>query len=142
MALENSLRRVLVARLTDSVSVAPHEVTVPFAAYGRKPLHLLALSRLMLDPGVLLLRLAWRWQRAPLTLGQLGGQAVQLISPFVIADAPAGKPGLLDPIDKLARTGPAIGVEVAGALLPAMLMLLQQHRQMLADVCGPIQNAV
>ena len=128
VALKDSLRTVLVPRLAHPIGVAPHQLALLLPTHRRKLLHLLALSRLVLDPSVLLLRLIDRRQRTPLARGQLGGQAVQFIGPLVVADAPTTKPSALNPVEVFAGARTAVGVEVIGAALPAMLMLVEQHR--------------
>src|SRR5437879_5345707 len=96
----------------------------------------------MFDPGVLLLRLAGGRRRAPLGFGQFGGQAVQLVGPFVITDAPAAELSALDPVEVLAGAGATVGVEIAGPTRPAMLVLVEQYRQVFAHVAGAVEDAI
>src|SRR6266487_5083436 len=142
VSLKDSLRTILVPRLAHPIRVAPHQVSVFLPTHRCKLLHLLTFSGLVLDPSVLFLRLIGRRLHTPLALGKLGGQAVQFIGPLVVADTPTGKTGLLNPVEILAGAGTAVSVEVIGTALPAMLMLLEQHRQVLAHVAGSIENAV
>src|ERR1017187_4227827 len=140
--LKDGLRAARVCRFAHHIRIAPHQIPVVLPARHRKALRLLAFSGLVFDPRILLLPLVgWR-QRAPLALGHVRRQPVQLVGPLVVADTPAGETGLLNAVDKLARAGTAVGVKVAGALLPARLMLVEQHPQVLAHVAGPVENPI
>src|SRR6266478_8897568 len=119
--LKHGSRTVLLCSLAGHIRVVVHQVAVVLPAHGGELLHLGAFSRLMLDPGVLLLRLVgWR-QSSPLALGQLGRQPVQLVGPLVVADAPATKFSQFNAVEEFARAGAAVGVQIAGPALPAML---------------------
>src|SRR6516162_8420136 len=142
MPFKDPLRGVLVSRPTRPESIPPHQITLLLPTYRGKLLHRLALPGLVFDPGILLLKLAGGRQRTPLALRQFSGQSIQFISPFVIADAPATKTGLLNPVNEFARAGAAVGIQIARTVLPAMLVLIQQHGQVLADVTGSVQNPI
>src|ERR1035441_5719285 len=140
--LKDGLRAARLCRFAHHIRIVPHQIPVVLPAGHRKPLCLPAFSGLVFDPRILLLPLVgWR-QRAPLALGHLRREPVQLVGPLVVADTPAGKTGLLNAVDKLTRAGTAVGVKVTGALLPARLMLVEQRPQVLAHVAGPVENPI
>ena len=140
--LKDRLRAVLVPSLADHISVAPHQVARVLPTHGGELLYLGAFPGLVLYPRVLLLGLVGRRQGAPLAFGQLGGQAVQFIGPLVVADTPTAKLSQFNAVEELARTRPAVGVKIAGPALPAVLVFVQQHRQVLTHIGGSVQNAV
>ena len=127
--LEERLGHGFVARLAHHIGVTPPQISLPLPPRHGKGSDLLALSRLMLDPSILLLRLAGERWGTPLVLGQIGRQTVQLIGPFVATDAPLRKTCLLDPIQVLARAGTAVRAKRGRLPRPTVLVLLQQDRQ-------------
>jgi hypothetical protein len=73
------------------------------------------------------------FHRAPLRLRQFLRFLLQRLDPFVIAHAPSPKM-LRDVVQVFARAGSAVGVKVAGRLVPQTLVLGQQLGQTSADI--------